>query len=449
MERIFALSSILVMPFWFLMVLAPRWRWTRRIVESPFIVAGAALLYVALLVPRLLAVLPAVARPELSAIAALLGTPAGATIAWAHFLALDLFAGRWIFLDAQERGLSSWVVSPLLVLTLLFAPLGLGVYLGVRGAAATKAGAAVREFARAVWEGSRPAAIVTLASLGLLVVSLALSLVDSRIVVGAPVWLKPAKFAAAIAVSAPVLAWIVGQLATRRARVAGAVIAVVSALELVIITVQAVRGVPSHFNAATPLDTTLFAVMGAMITVLWLAEAYLTVRTFRQRFATPARTWGIRLGLAAALFGGGIGFLMPRPTPTQLATLEAGQPTPLLGAHSVGVPDGGPGLPVTRWSLEGGDLRVPHFFGLHALQVLPLLAFFLERRRGNIRLLLGAAAGWIGITGVTLWQALRGQPLVRPDVLTLVALGVVAALALLPLVWRRPAPAAELAVART
>ena len=60
-----------------------------------------ALAYLVMVVPRLPEILPVVARPELPAVAALLGTPAGATIAWAHFLAFDLFVGRWIYLDAH------------------------------------------------------------------------------------------------------------------------------------------------------------------------------------------------------------------------------------------------------------------------------------------------------------------------------------------------------------
>jgi hypothetical protein len=431
MAHLFALGSLLVAPFWLLMVLAPRWRWTVRLVQSPFIVAGPMALYALLVGPRLLELLPLLVRPQLPAIAALLGGPAGATIAWAHFLALDLFAARWMFLDARGRGLPPAVMAPLLVLTLLFAPLGLGAYLVLQAAGPERLGRVLRTFARQVWAGSRPLALVTVGSAVLLAVSLALQLVDHRQVVGAPVWMKPAKFGLSVTLAAPVLAWIVGQLAARRGvRVAAWLIATTLALELAVITAQAVRGVPSHFNNATPLDAALFGVMGTGVIVLWLAEGYLALRTFRQRFRSPARTWAIRLGLAGALLGGAVGGLMPRPTAPQLASLRAGRPTPVLGAHAVGVADGGPGLPLTGWSSEGGDLRVPHFLGLHALQLLPLLALVIERRRrGEARLVMAGAAGWLGLVGVTLWQALRGQPLLAPDAATLTALAVVAAIA--------------------
>jgi hypothetical protein len=62
----------------------------------------------------------------------LLGTPTGTTLAWAHFVAFDLFVGRWIYLDSRSRSYSAWGVSPILVLTLLIGPVGLLMYLGAR-----------------------------------------------------------------------------------------------------------------------------------------------------------------------------------------------------------------------------------------------------------------------------------------------------------------------------
>jgi len=124
---------------------------------------------------------------------------------------------------------------------------------------------------------------------------------------------------------------------------------------------------------------------------------------------------------------------MLMPTAQQLADGSGD----IIGAHAVGVPDGGPGLPVTGWSTEGGDLRIPHFVGLHALQALPLLAFALAAlsnrfpRLGDVRvrlhLVLVAAAGYAGLIALVTWQALRAQPLLAPDAATLVAAGLLVA----------------------
>jgi ABA4-like protein len=132
MEEVFKLSNLLVAPFWVLMILLPRWRFTERVMRSPWVALGPALLYAVLMTPRLLALAPALLRPELQTIAALLGTPEGATIAWAHFLAFDLFVGRWVYLDARGRGVSAWFTSPVLFLTLLAGPLGFLLHLAAR-----------------------------------------------------------------------------------------------------------------------------------------------------------------------------------------------------------------------------------------------------------------------------------------------------------------------------
>lgn len=131
-EQLFQLANVLVVPFWLLMILLPFWSWTKRIIASPWIAAPAALLYVSLILPDFVSLLAQLASPQLLAIAALLGTPAGATVAWAHFVAFDLFVGRWVYLDSRERGISAWLVSPILFFVLMFGPLGLLLYLLVR-----------------------------------------------------------------------------------------------------------------------------------------------------------------------------------------------------------------------------------------------------------------------------------------------------------------------------
>lgn len=132
MAAAFSASFLLVAPVWALMLLAPRWRVTRRVVASPWVAAPAAAAYVAAAVPILGDVVAAVARPELAGVAALLGTPAGAMVAWAHFLAFDLFVARWIFLDSRERAIGHAVLAPVLLATLMLGPVGLLAHLALR-----------------------------------------------------------------------------------------------------------------------------------------------------------------------------------------------------------------------------------------------------------------------------------------------------------------------------
>ena len=134
METTFSLSSLLVMPFWLLMIALPSWGWTGRIMRSPLVAALPALLYAALVLPRIGPIFAVVSSPTLAGLSALLATPEGATIAWVHFLAFDLLVGRWAYLDSRERGVSAWLMAPVLFLVLMLGPIGFLLYLALRAA---------------------------------------------------------------------------------------------------------------------------------------------------------------------------------------------------------------------------------------------------------------------------------------------------------------------------
>ncbi|MDQ4104346.1 MAG: hypothetical protein M3186_11775 [Actinomycetota bacterium] len=251
-------------------------------------------------------------------------------------------------------------------------------------------------------------------------------LMDDRVLGGSPIWLKPFKFAVSFVIYGASIAWILSRMPDRRrwAWLLGTIITVASVIEMVIILGQAARGTHSHFNVSTAFNAALWSTMGASVVVLWLATLVVAAFAARRQFGDRPFTLAIRFGLLVALIGMALGFLMTVPTADQQQAIANGF-TSLAGAHSVGVADGGPGLPVTAWSTTGGDLRVPHFVGMHALQALPLLAWLLavprlgldERTRS--RLVTTGAAGYLALVGLLLWQALREQPLIAPDGWTL------------------------------
>jgi hypothetical protein len=111
----------------------------------------------------------------------------------------------------------------------------------------------------------------------------------------------------------------------------------------------------------------------------------------------------------------------------------------VAGAHSVGGVDGGPGLPVTGWSREHGDLRVPHFIGLHALQALALIAIGLRRWRRpeavRVRAVLAATASYALLFVLLLWQALRGQSVLAFDATGVASIALWAVLTILAFAW--------------
>ncbi|MCK2213371.1 hypothetical protein MF672_006125 [Actinomadura sp. ATCC 31491] len=266
--------------------------------------------------------------------------------------------------------------------------------------------------------------LATVSALGLVI--------DGRTLLGQSVWLKPFKFAVSFGLYAGTLAWMISQ--ARRWRrtlwwlgtvtVAGFLVPEISA-----ITFQAARGVPSHFNFSTGLDETVFMVMGGAAYLGWLMTFALGVFLVAQRRVDRAMAWAIPLGMVISLAGMSVGYLMTAPTPGQAQDLANGLELATIGAHSVGAPDGGAVMPVTGWETGAGDLRVAHFVGLHAMQVIPLVAIGLRLLCRRYPVLAGvrtalvviAAFGYAGITGLVLWQAQRGQALVQPDALTFAA----------------------------
>ncbi|HET9196407.1 MAG TPA: hypothetical protein VFO21_26195 [Vicinamibacterales bacterium] len=272
-----------------------------------------------------------------------------------------------------------------------------------------------------LWQSSPPLVVVGVLMLAAAAASAIGILTDPREITGAPAWLKPFKFAVSTAVYSLTLAWIFSWLPEwpRLRRIVGWSTAIVFVLEVALIDVQAWRGTTSHFNASTPLDMTVVIVMGSAIVLQTLMSVGVAVALWRQRFADRTLGWALRLGLTLTILGAMTGGLMTRPTDAQLAQVKAGGPMPVVGAHTVGGPDGGPGLPVMGWSREHGDLRIPHFIGLHAMQVLPLIAVGLRRWRrpeaSRVRMLFAAAASYAALFVLLLLQALNGVSLIAGD----------------------------------
>lgn len=232
--------------------------------------------------------------------------------------------------------------------------------------------------------------------------------VDPPLVAGAHPALKPLKFAVSIALFLGTMGVLIPRLSASPT-VHGALswaLAVTMLVEVVPIVGQSLRGTRSHFNTTSPLDQAVWAAMVLAIvvaTVVMIGVALLaTLRPLadgRGGALSPLSTWAWRLGLWLLLLAPVTGFLMG-------GRLQ----------HSVGGADGGPGLPIVGWSVVHGDLRVAHFFALHALQVLPLAAWGLERALSAPWARWGlwaavALALWTTCLGA-LAQALAGRPFV-------------------------------------
>ena len=128
-DQLFGIVGTIPLPGWLLLLFLPRWRYTMPVVRGCCVVVLAAF-YSYLIVAHF-----GDGKGGFGSLrdVALLFENRWALLAgWVHYLAFDLFVGAWMTEDAQKRGISHWFVVPCLPLTLMFGPMGLLLYLGLR-----------------------------------------------------------------------------------------------------------------------------------------------------------------------------------------------------------------------------------------------------------------------------------------------------------------------------
>jgi len=171
--------------------------------------------------------------------------------------------------------------------------------------------------------------------------------------------------------------------------------------EQAVITVQALRGTLSHFNKQTPFEGILFMLMGVMITAMTLYILWATLKFGRQKDDLPkslksAIFWGILIFVFAGMVGGYMA---------------------AMSSHNIGGAMGGKSLPFVNWSTEYGDLRVGHFIGLHALQVIPLTGFLVHRyiksEKKALNLIRLFSLAYFLFVSATFAQAFLGLPFLK------------------------------------
>ncbi|WP_132154525.1 hypothetical protein [Kribbella antiqua] len=279
----------------------------------------------------------------------------------------------------------------------------------------------------------RPLMLMVLVMAGLSLAAGIGLLVDSREILNESVWLKPFKFGISFVLYGATLAWLLSKLrkAKRLGWWTGTVFAITGLVDVGFIVVQAARGTFSHFNANT--DT--FNQVGQQVFMsgvlgLFGASLVIAIMLQFQRIGDAPLVRAIRVGLGLAVAGMAIAFYLVGSNGSREEVVDAnGHPVTLAGSHGIGVESGGPGMPLTHWSTVGGDLRIPHFVGLHAiqfllitvlvLQVLAARVVWLRSERVRARLVGVVAFGYAGLMVTVTVQAFRGQALIHPDGQTL------------------------------
>jgi len=205
-------------------------------------------------------------------------------------------------------------------------------------------------------------------------------------------WNKPFKFSMSIMFYSWTMAWYCHYLPSFNITLFNWAVIILLGFEIGYIAIQAGRGQQSHFNMSSPFYSVLFQLMGLAATLITLYTAYVGFLFFQNNFPDlpSAYLWGIRLGIVIFVIFSFEGALMGARM-----------------SHTVGGQDGGIGIPLLKWNKLFGDLRVAHFIGMHALQILPLLAFYLLKNTKAI-FIVSALYGLLAF--FTFIQALNGKP---------------------------------------
>ncbi|MEJ8819323.1 hypothetical protein [Lacibacter sp. H407] len=233
------------------------------------------------------------------------------------------------------------------------------------------------------------------AALGCLV----LLFTSSTMVLGINAWIKPMKFFLSTVFFSWSMGWYLFYLNEQRKTTIYSWALIITLLfELIYIAWQAAKGELSHFNISSAFHGIMFSLMGIVITIITAWTGYIAFLFWRRPFPQlPASyLWGIRFGLLLfVVFAFAGGLMAARLSHTVGSVMKTTQ-----------------GLPILNWSRESGDLRVAHFFGMHALQLLPLLGFYIVRRKWLIILI---SLLYAAVVAALLWQALKAVPLIPLD----------------------------------
>lgn len=208
-------------------------------------------------------------------------------------------------------------------------------------------------------------------------------------------YIKPFKFAFSTFLYAWAMGWLCWYLPSFNVKLFNWSIIILLGLEIIYITIQAARGQLSHFNISTPLYSLLYSGMAFAASAVALYTAFVGYQFFVQdvSFLPSHYAWAIRLGIVLFVIFSFEGFVMGSRL-----------------SHTIGGPDGGPGLPLVHWSTKFGDPRIAHFIGMHTLQILPLLSFYILK---NTKATFFVATLYALLAIFTLVQALNGKPLFR------------------------------------
>ena len=208
---------------------------------------------------------------------------------------------------------------------------------------------------------------------------------------GISAYIKPIKFSLSTTLYAWTMAWFCFYLPQFNMKPFVWSTIILLGFEILYILVQAAKGQASHFNLSTPFYAVMYSFMALAASLVTIYTAYVCLLFFKEPLPQlpDYYVWGIRLGMLLFVIFSFQGFAMGSRL-----------------THTIGAADGGKGIPFFNWSITAGDLRIAHFIGMHALQVIPLIAFYVLK---NTKATFGLAAVYALVAFLSWYMAMRGK----------------------------------------
>lgn len=190
---------------------------------------------------------------------------------------------------------------------------------------------------------------------------------NNSLIAGESAWAKPARYYLSSGISIWTFGWFIYHINSKtQIKVISWLIAISLLVETTVIFIQSYRGVPSHFNNSDPFNSMMNGLMMSLMFVFLITVTYLTLLFFNQKKMPISQhyTWGLRMGLLNFVVFSVAGIIM-------FAKMS----------HAIGDSDNHSGIILFNWSLNHGDLRIAHFMGVHSLQIIPFLSYYLFSKK--------------------------------------------------------------------
>lgn len=356
---VFQIINSIALLSWLFLIFFPNLTVTKKLIRSYVAPAFFSLVYAVLIIFKF-----GTAEggfDSLAAVMQLFNSPWAVTAGWAHYLAFDLFIGIWIVQDSEQKHISRLIRAPILFFTFMLGPIGLISHLSLRYIVqdSTPIMPFLRKKLAKFTARNNLMSNSAIIFLGLSIISAIGIGLDARVVDGSPVWLKPTKFFASLGIYYFTIAWLIGDLKDHQKQSYGHKFAiwslVVGIVEMLIICLQAARGVRSHYNIESTLDAALYYAMGLMIVSNLFAVIHFWSR-WQRSVSTSLYKLGASYGFLSFVASGFLACYMSS-----------------LPSSRVGVVDHATSSLIFGWNQAGGDLRISHFLGLHGLQIFTIL----------------------------------------------------------------------------